>query len=409
MKLTIKSLHKSLLIIIAASVCCKQTCAINLVKEKTLYYDNKSSLCFDDILIKNKKLLCYGGIENLSSFPEELLDNVDVIFPFSEAKNYFLNQDEITSKKHVFFTASNPNNEIIGTVTRNSNGKNFIDLCNTSFMPIKEIKMRKLYLKPTKIYYTPDGKYLVALTYYSWYDNRGEENHKKFFIEIIDPNKKQIISSYEIDHRIPKHSEFRDMGDIGPDKDIDYLLIPDNQHIVYISDCFDSEYYSGKHYGEYYFEILRLNQQTLCIKKIKDFKKEEALYQVLADELKKNKFVRPLYIDIKNGYFLLHFESENCIKKYSSTEQKYSASIDDINLFNSHFLRGNQVALFPNTYFAIYDYKKNMVQLFDFDLKKLAETEMPYCESLQFSDDGKKLIATKNKKITIITVEFIRQ
>lgn len=402
MKLTIKSLYKSLLIVIATSVCCEQTYAVNLIKEKTLIHDTKGSLCFDDFLIKNKKLLCYGGLENFSSYKEELPYNVDDPLSFDKTNDYSLNKNENNSKKRVYFATSNPNNTIIGAVTKNSNGKKLIELCNSSFMPFKEIELNESYLKPTKIYFTPDGKYLVALTYYSWYDYNDKEYHKKFLIKIIDPSKEQIISSYKIDHRIPKHSIYRDLG---PSKTVDYLLIPDNQHIVYISDCFISEYYSYDHYGEFYFEILRLNQETLCMEKIEDFKKEEVLYQVLANELKKNKFVKPLYIDANNGFFLLDCASEKCIKKYSLTQQEYSASIDNIILFPSHFSSGNQIALFPDKYFAVYNAKKNMVQLFDFDLKKLAEIEIPYCENLQFSDDGKKLIVTIHKKTIIFKIE----
>jgi len=373
--------------------------AVNLVVEKTLYHDNNGSLCFDDILVKNKRLLCYGGVENLASFQEDLSDDIGKNFPFNEAKDYSFPEK---SKKHVFFAASNPNNDIIGAITHTSSSTKCIELCDKSFMSSKDIKMKASYLKPTKIYYTPDGKYLVVLTYYSWYSYDDSRGHKKFVIKIIDPSNGQIVSSYKIDHRIPKHSDFRYAG---PEKTIDYLLIPDNQHIVYISDCFDSEYYSYDHYGKYYFEILRLNQQTLDIEKIDNFKNEEALYQILAQKLRNENFVRPLYIDVKNGFFLLHVQPKNCIKKFSLTEQKFSKKLYDAHLFESHGSSGNQIALFPNTYFAFYDYKKEMIQLFNFNLEMLAETKAEICDNVQFSDNGKKLIATNSKKTTIFNIE----
>lgn len=261
-------------------------------------------------------------------------------------------------------------------------------LCTENFVLYKKINLNNFI--PTKIYYTPNGQYLVALTF-----PPDDTWHEKPCIQIIDPSKEtdSPISSYKIE--LPQNLDASLRLD-------DYLLVT-NDHIVYVSsNNIAKENCTCK---SRYFEIFRSLQQYPFIEKIETFQDSETFYQALAKKLNNNLGTSPLYLSPEDGFSLLYFEDLNCIGKYILSKKMYTKASIKLDIFNYDMV---PIAFFPNKYLAFCKDNTDL-NLYDFDLAlldtlKIDETMDGSVENLRFSGDGTKLIVTTNKKVLVFAI-----
>lgn len=355
MFLTIKSLYKTLKIFIFAAACFGQVSAVAFKGKKIFFIEPEtiSSNACENFLFHDQKLFCYNGI---------------------------------TEKKQVKTIAINQYNQLIGAITINSQGARKLEMCDKTFRSLNAINLGDFL--PYKIYYTPNGKYLIALTFHKddtfWRDAP--------CIKIINPSKPidPIVASYTI--KMPQNLKVSISRD-------DYLVVPDNQHIVYIS-----SHESNKNQCSRYFKILKLISEEPYIKEMDNLQENgEAVYITLANELVANPGTIPLYINPEKYYFLLYFEKDEIIKKFTLSSDNDAAPKINLALFDYSY---KPIAIFPDKYLAFHD--SGHLRLFNLNLKLLDEhiigKEDGPVYSLRFSGSGKHLAVTTKTSVIVLTI-----
>lgn len=324
---------------------------------------------YENVIFMNGQLLCYGGHEIGNIFTHTL--NCSLLEP--------------KYGNIVESVAVHPSSEAIGAVTAGIFDNKSFELCDKKFKPFKKISLGE-YI-PRKLYYTPNGKYLVLLAVFS-----KDFYHKQPCIKIFDLNKSLNVPVASLPIKISKN-----IKTYGLPQD-DYLLIPDDQHIVYVSCNKNAD-------KTIFFKIFRLQSQSeQIIEKIKLFEPSENIYSVLAALLSKKPKTIPLYIDPANGYFFLYSSKEKTIKKYNVSSDECTAWIE------SSFPRFGAMpyVVYPHKYLALWS-DFHQIELFDMDLKRFGglvvnkKNDREICD-VSFSDDGQKLIIVTTKKVLIVDI-----
>lgn len=376
---TTKSLYKTLKISIFAAACFGQVCAIKFELLQTIpkLLDTGKSLILPD-----NTLYSYGGPCGFSKglFIKKNESKIDL------KKNFLVQSLEFNPKYEIFAATIEGNEE-------NNWNANQIVFYDKTLTPFKESSNKNDYVTK-KLYFTPNKNYLIALTYPSKDITRA--NPRINIFECSASNKVLFSAYHEI--KLPNDYVFS-----FPDQD--YLLVPDNNHIVY-----SSGYHSKGDKWFRAFKILRLSPYLPSTPTSDWYKRDEKIYECLDDVLKKCPNTRPLHINPQKGCFFIGDYQNSEIQKFVIQNNKpYKAG----SIFTDIFTSQQPIAFDRDgNYAAIGHFQSNLIDVVNLNSMTLLDPikidlkDGHYVYSLKFSEGKEpKLTITTSSNIFIVGIK----